>query len=51
VGADLSVMDRDAAAVRNGRPVVFLSLVDQPDAAPVLTWLRTQLAPVPSPSP
>jgi len=44
VGASLDVMAHDAAAVRGDRPVVFLSLTEQPDAAPVVAWLRTQLA-------
>lgn len=47
VGADLGVMQRDAAAVREGRPVMFLSLTDQPDAPEVTGWVRSQL-PVPS---
>ena len=47
VGASLDVMARDSAAVRGDRPVVFLSLTEQPDAAPVVAWLRAQLAPQP----
>jgi urease accessory protein len=43
VGASLEVMARDAAAVRGDRPVVFLSLTEQPDAAPVVDWLLGQL--------
>jgi urease accessory protein len=43
VGADLEVMRRDATAVRQHRPTVLISLVDDPAAAPVLTWLRDQL--------
>jgi len=43
VGASLDVMARDSAAVRGDRPVVFLSLTEQPDAAPVVAWLRAQL--------
>jgi urease accessory protein len=35
VGADLEVMARDAAAKRGDRPTVFLSLRDDPSAAPV----------------
>jgi urease accessory protein len=41
VGADLSVMARDAAAVRGGRPTVFTSLVADPTAAQVAAWVRT----------
>jgi urease accessory protein len=40
VGADLSVMARDAAAVRDGRPVLFTSLVTDPGAAEVAAWVR-----------
>ncbi len=40
VGADLSVMDRDARAVREGRPVLFTSLVQAPDAPDVAAWVR-----------
>jgi urease accessory protein len=43
VGASLDVMRTDAAAVREGRPVAFLSLTEQPDADPVVAWLRAQL--------
>ncbi|MGA9309845.1 MAG: GTP-binding protein, partial [Pseudonocardiaceae bacterium] len=43
VGADLDVMRRDAAAVRPDRPTVLISLREQPDAGPVVTWLRSQL--------
>jgi urease accessory protein len=39
VGADLSVMARDAAAVRAGRPVLFTSLVTDPLAAEVAEWV------------
>ena len=41
VGADLSVMARDAAAVRAGRPTVFTSLAADPAATEVATWVRT----------
>jgi urease accessory protein len=44
VGADLGVMERDAAAVRQGRPVAFLSLTEQPDAPEVTEWIRSQLS-------
>jgi urease accessory protein len=41
VGADLEVMDRDAAQVRGGRPVIFSSLRDEPGAPGVAAWVRT----------
>jgi urease accessory protein len=40
VGADLSVMARDAAARRGDAPTVFLSLVGDPGAGPVADWVR-----------
>jgi urease accessory protein len=40
VGADLGVMARDAAARRGAAPTVFLSLVEDPAAAPVEAWVR-----------
>jgi urease accessory protein len=40
VGADLGVMDRDARAVRRGRPIVFTSLVADPEATEVAAWVR-----------
>ncbi|MGH3673939.1 MAG: urease accessory protein UreG [Pseudonocardiaceae bacterium] len=43
VGADLGVMRADAAAARGDRPTVLISLRQQPDAAPVADWVRTQL--------
>lgn len=43
VGADLSVMDRDSAAVRAGRPVVFTSLREDPAATPVTRWVLDAL--------
>ena len=43
VGADLGVMARDAAAVREGRPVLFTSLAEDPLAAGVAAWVRTGL--------
>jgi urease accessory protein len=43
VGADLHVMRRDARASRGVRPTVLMSLRDQPDAGPVVDWVRTQL--------
>ena len=44
VGADLSVMSRDAAAVRGERPTVLLSLREDPAATPVAEWVRARLA-------
>jgi urease accessory protein len=44
VGADLGVMERDAAAVRRGRPVVFTSLVTDPRATAVAGWVRQSVA-------
>ncbi|NDZ79518.1 urease accessory protein UreG [Streptomyces sp. SID10853] len=44
VNADLSVMARDAHAVRGGLPVCFLSLVEDQAAAPVAAWVREQLS-------
>src|ERR1700750_2039951 len=43
VGADLDVMRRDAAKVREGRPFVLISLTDDPAASLVLDWVREQL--------
>ncbi|GAB2480224.1 urease accessory protein UreG [Jatrophihabitans fulvus] len=40
VHADLSVMARDAAAVRGDRPFVFSSLADDPGASEVAEWVR-----------
>jgi urease accessory protein len=39
VGADLGVMDRDAATVRDGRPVLFTSLAQDPGATSVAGWV------------
>ena len=39
VGADLGVMDRDAAAVRDGRPVLFTSLAEDANATSVANWV------------
>jgi urease accessory protein len=39
VGADLTVMDRDASAVREGRPVLFTSLAQEPNATSVADWV------------
>ena len=46
VGADLAVMRRDVAAVRGDRPTVLISLREQPEAAPVVTWVRGLLGAV-----
>ena len=40
VGASLAVMSRDADAVRDGRPVMFTSLREDPLAAEVTAWVR-----------
>ena len=40
VGASLEVMARDASAVREGRPVLFTSLREDPLAAAVADWVR-----------
>jgi urease accessory protein len=39
VGADLSVMARDAAAVRHGRSVIFTSVREHPDSPEVADWV------------
>ena len=39
VGASLEVMDRDSAAVRHGRPVLFTSLARDPQATEVAAWV------------
>ncbi|WP_442813304.1 urease accessory protein UreG [Streptomyces sp. NBC_01754] len=44
VSADLSVMDRDARQKRGDLPVVFLSLVEDPMAREVTTWVRDRLS-------
>ncbi len=44
VGADLSVMRRDAAARRDDRPTLFTDLSTVAGAAPVAGWIRGQLA-------
>lgn len=43
VGADLSVMDRDAHARRGSLPVLFTSLVQDPGAAAVAAWVRERV--------
>jgi urease accessory protein len=44
VGADLAVMERDAAARRGALPTVFLSLTRDRAATPVADWVRGLLA-------
>ncbi|MET4168215.1 MULTISPECIES: urease accessory protein UreG [Gordonia] len=44
VNADLDVMRRDAAKVRDGRQTAMISLTEDPAATDVLAWVRTQLA-------
>ncbi|WP_430780179.1 urease accessory protein UreG [Actinoplanes sp. G11-F43] len=44
VGADLSVMDRDARARRHELPTVFLSLAEDKQATPVADWIRGLVA-------
>jgi urease accessory protein len=43
VGADLTVMSRDARAVREGRPVLFTSLREDPKAHAVAEWVTSML--------
>ncbi len=43
VGASLEVMDRDATAVRDGRPVLFTSLREDQGVTAVADWVRTVL--------
>ncbi|MFC9974851.1 urease accessory protein UreG [Spirillospora sp. NPDC127200] len=40
VGSDLDLMARDAARVRDGRPVAFTSLRERPGAPEVAAWVR-----------
>lgn len=44
VGANLSVMDRDAAARRGNLPTLFTSLTEDPAATEVAAWVRERLA-------
>ncbi|ANY23750.1 urease accessory protein UreG [Gordonia terrae] len=44
VNADLDVMRRDAAKVRDGRQTAMISLTEDPAATDVMAWVRTQLA-------
>ncbi|MFD1937277.1 urease accessory protein UreG [Nonomuraea mangrovi] len=43
VGADLDVMERDAAAVREGRPVLFTSIRRDGGAAEVAVWVAERV--------
>ncbi|WP_106398268.1 urease accessory protein UreG [Actinocorallia populi] len=43
VGADLGVMDRDSAKVREGRPVIFSSIREEPDVPKIADWVRTSV--------
>jgi urease accessory protein len=43
VGADLGIMERDAAARRGDRPTLFTSLVAAPGADAVARWVSEQL--------
>jgi len=45
VGADLAVMERDAAAKRGDRPTLFVSLREDPMATGVTSWIVGQLTP------
>ena len=40
VGADLSVMDRDARAIRDGKPIVFTNLKAGDGLDRVISWIR-----------
>jgi urease accessory protein len=44
VNADLAVMARDAAVKRGDLPVLFTSLVEEPTASSVATWVRDRVA-------
>lgn len=43
VGADLAVMEHDAAHIREGRPTALISLTEDPAATTVLAWVREQM--------
>ena len=43
VGADLTVMSRDAAAVRDGKPVLFTSIREDRGARTVAEWVTTMV--------
>ena len=44
VGASVELMVADASAQRQGRPVIALSLRDRALVAPLVEWIRAQLA-------
>ncbi|MHB1536414.1 MAG: urease accessory protein UreG [Acidimicrobiales bacterium] len=44
VGADLDVMRHDAEAARAGKPLVLVSLVEDPFATAISAWVEEQLA-------
>jgi urease accessory protein len=44
VGADLGVMERDAAVARGDKPFVMTSLAEDPKAGLVADWVRAQLS-------
>jgi urease accessory protein len=44
VGADLSVMARDAALMRGDRPTLFTSIATEGGAATIAEWIRTSLS-------
>lgn len=48
VGADLSVMERDARAKRGRLPFLLTSLVEDPLASDVATWVLEQMACIPT---
>ncbi len=43
VGADLSVMERDATRMRQGRPFVFTNLRDGTGVDTIIQWIRREL--------
>lgn len=51
VGADLTVMRRDAHAVRGDKPVLMTSLREDPSASAVAAWVLATLHEHPVPSP
>ncbi|HYT68642.1 MAG TPA: urease accessory protein UreG [Vicinamibacterales bacterium] len=49
VGADLSVMDRDARAIRGGKPIVFTNLKTGEGVESVVDWIRHSVLFEPAP--
>jgi len=43
VGADLSVMERDATAIRKGKPIVFTNLKSGDGLDQVIAWIRHEV--------